>query len=204
VRRLLLVAALVAAGCTRADTPEATPTASPEPLPPNNLSAMQALFGPDLERLGLRLTRTALIDTSEGRYSPSPEGKHLAMYAEPIEPYTSERYARNIVPLTKIFVPTVFERWSELESFDICQEPIASDEPEPPPVSQVNLTREQAQEMDWANLTLEGLIRAAIDEPSEELRVLISRRVQRSSTWRSAYRAVAGDGAAGSTGRPGY
>ena len=46
----------------------------------------------------------------------------------------------------------MFERWPGLESYDVCQEPVddGRSESEPLPVTQIELTREEAAAFDWA------------------------------------------------------
>src|SRR4029453_9716298 len=64
-------------------------------LPPNDKAAIERVFAPALDRLGVRLTRGALVDPKTGK--PSSSGKHLAVYVEPTGNYTSEDYARGTV-----------------------------------------------------------------------------------------------------------
>ena len=141
----------------------------PDPYPPNDVTELARIFDPQLEPLGLRLVRGRLIDRSEGGYEPSDTGTHLALYAEPFGTVSTDRYISNIVPLTKIFVPEVFDRWERLASFDICQEPlpVVNDDPEPPPVSQVTVFRGPATNLDWDGMDLRGLIRASRDFPKD-------------------------------------
>lgn len=140
-----------------------------EPYPPNDAATLARIFDPHLEPMGLRLVRGRLIDRSGGGYEPSDTGTHLALYAEPFGKVSAERYVSNIVPLTRVFVPEVFDRWARLESFDICQEPLkfVNDDPEPPPVSQVTVHRSAVADVDWKRLDLAGLIRASRRHPQE-------------------------------------
>jgi len=57
----------------------------------------------------------------------------------------------------------VFQRWSGLLSFDVCQEPLPSLDPNPeaPPVTQLYVTRRGASAIDWAHVTIGQLTRAA-------------------------------------------
>ena len=61
-----------------------------------------------------------------------------------------EQYVEGIAAASRVFLPNVFARWPGLESFDVCQEPPASaDEPkDPPPVTQIEVTRAQAEAID--------------------------------------------------------
>jgi hypothetical protein len=137
-------------------------------LPPNDFEQLADIFDAELKPLGLKLTRGALIDTSNGRYRPSDTGRHLAVYVEPTGEYTTADYAEGIVPSAQVFLPEVFERWDELETFDVCQEPLpgVDDRREPPPVTQLFLSRAEARDLDWKTVTLAELL--AAEQPARE------------------------------------
>jgi hypothetical protein len=130
-------------------------------LPPNDKAAIERIFAPALDRLGVRLTRGALVDLKTGK--PSPNGTHLAVYVEPTGSYTSEDYARGTVPTLRAFMPAAFERWGGLTSFDLCQEPLPATDarPEPPPVTKVDLTKAASRKVRWDDLDLTRLLRDA-------------------------------------------
>jgi hypothetical protein len=130
-------------------------------LPPNDKDAIDRVFAPALDRLGVRLTRGALVDLKTGK--PSPNGKHLAVYVEPTGDYTAEDYGRGTVATLRAFIPTAFERWGGLTSFDLCQEPLPATDsrPEPPPVTKVDLTRAASRKVKWDDLDLVRLLRDA-------------------------------------------
>ncbi len=92
-RRLLgIVAAGVlvgaaAVGCSSGSGGENSSKA----LPPNDKAAIERVFKPALERLGVRLTRGAVIDLKTSK--PSATGTHLAVYVEPTGDFTPEDYA---------------------------------------------------------------------------------------------------------------
>jgi hypothetical protein len=149
-------------------------------LPPNDRDRLADMFDEDLERFGLRLTRGALIDISGDDYEPSDEGTHLALYVEPTSvAYSGLDYLENLVPLTKVFLPEVFDRWPGLMSFDVCQEPpgaLNSDE-EPPPETQINVSRVQSDAIDWGTVDDTDLLAAAFAEPPQ-VRLVISKRLR--------------------------
>jgi hypothetical protein len=153
--------------------------AEDQTLPPQDLTSIRAVYDEALATMGLRLTRAALIDLTGGRYEPSPDGRHLALYVEPIEPgYTAQQYADRFWTLSALVTPDVFERWPEIESYDICQEPLpeVDDSPEPPPVTQINITRAAAQEVDWVDGDLVELLVAGRSD--EDVRLYANRMVR--------------------------
>jgi len=167
-RALALVLALgcgglLGAACSDGDggsSAAAKPANSELDLPPNDRERLAAVFDPALERLGLRLTRGTLVDTGEGRYEPSDTGRHLAVYVEPTGPYTPAQYAEGIVTSARVFLPEVFERWGDVETFDVCQEPLPAvdDRSEPPPVTQLYVTRREASGIEWSDVRLADLL----------------------------------------------
>jgi hypothetical protein len=152
---LLLLAVTAGAAC-------ASDAGEERSLPPNDFQKLADIFDPQLKPLGLKLTRGALVDTSNGRYRPSDTGRHLAVYVEPTGDYTLADYAEGIVPSAQVFLPLVFERWDELDTFDVCQEPLpgVDDRKEPPPVTQLLVSRAEARELDWNDVSLADLLAA--------------------------------------------
>jgi hypothetical protein len=134
---------------------------SAKALPPNDKAAIERVFAPALERLGVRLTRGALVDLKTGK--PSPTGTHLAVYVEPTGDYTPDDYARGTVRTLRAFIPAAFERWGGLTSFDVCQEPLPATDarPEPPPITKVDLTKAASRKVRWDDLDLTRLLRDA-------------------------------------------
>jgi hypothetical protein len=142
----LLISALAAA-CSSGSGGGSSESA--DALPPNDKAAIERVFRARLERLGVRLTRGAVIDRKTGK--PSDRGRHLAVYVEPTGAFTSDDYARATVPTLRVFIPTAFERWGGLKSFDVCQEPLpaADTRPEPPPETKVDLTKQASAKVRW-------------------------------------------------------
>ncbi len=163
------------------------PAISPDQtLPPQDLSSIRKVYDEALATMGLTLTRGALIDLSGGRYEPSPNGRHLALYVEPIEGRTDEEYAEAAWTLSALVTPDVFARWSGLDSYDICQEPLAEVDPspEPNPVTQLNLTRAAADTVDWIDGDLTDLLVAA--RGSTDLRMYVNRDIRETPTYQAA------------------
>lgn len=174
---LLVAAAFAGAACDSDGTEEHS-------LPPNDFEQLADIFDAKLEPLGLKLTRGALIDTRHGRYRPSDTGRHLAVYVEPTGEYTPAEYAEGIVPSAQVFLPEVFERWDQLETFDVCQEPLpgVDDRKEPPPVTQLFLSRAESRDVDWTGVTLADLLTAR--EPAREsFRLYVAPAITSDPSW---------------------
>lgn len=187
---VVLAGTTVACGDDEPSAADGTTTSVPdEGRPPTKFSELQAIFDPMLEPMGLVLTRGALIDRSNNGYEVSPEGRHLALYAEPIDDadFDAEAAAAKFYPLTAEFTPYAFERWSELDTFDICLEPPTDidDRPEPFPDTQIDITREAAESFDWENGDLTDLLELDLREP--EVRTVIGERVREAEPYKSAY-----------------
>jgi hypothetical protein len=181
---LVLALGLVACGDDDSADPttttlaaDATTTSTPDPedLPPAGALELESIYGPQLAELGLRLTdRGGLIDRSGGGYEPSATGRHLALYVEPIGDRSVDEYIEGIRTVA-VLLSDAFERWPALESYDVCQEPVddgTQEESEPLPVTQIELTREEAAAFDWDTVTVVDLVRASrADPPGIALRV---------------------------------
>jgi hypothetical protein len=163
-------------------------------FPPNSVEAMRALYDPVLAPLGVRLTRAALIDTSDGRYTKSDDGTHLALYVAPLEPdperYPTARYVEGIWTITALLTPDVFTRWPGVQSYDVCQEGLTPPPPggEPPTETQVNIERPAADKIDWTSGSLVDLLAVSIDDTA--IRVVVSKHLRESTEYQSAWRAA--------------
>jgi hypothetical protein len=206
-RRVASVAALGAlavatAGCGSdsggSQASPATPTTNQAPanglpafdaeqrMPPNDVGSLRRLYDPVLEPMGLRLTRGALIDTSNDQYTPSNDGTHLALYVEPTGPYTDEQYIDGFWSVTALITPDVFARWPGIETYDICQEPLPADDDreEPFPVTQINITRAAAATIDWANGDLVDLLFVARTDPDTQ--IVVNRDIRKNPAYEAA------------------
>jgi hypothetical protein len=164
---------------TAADTTSASSTSTTampaDPLPPAAATDLEPIYGAALAELGLRLTdRGGLIDRAGGGYVPSAEGTHLALYVEPTGDRSIPQYIDGIRGVAVVF-GDVFERWPGLVSYDVCQEPVevpGESVGEPLPVTQIELTREEAEAIDWNTVSVVDLVRASLaDPPGLALRV---------------------------------
>ncbi|HUW04062.1 MAG TPA: hypothetical protein VMW08_17040 [Acidimicrobiales bacterium] len=150
-------------------------------LPPVEATDLEPLLGPRLAELGLVLTnRGGLIDTRNGQYLQSPNGNHVALYVEPVGDYTNDQFIDGIYEVTLLSAPTIFERWPAIESYDICQEPRAEDDPRPDPVpaTQIFMTNEQSQAIDWDTVTTVDLIAGTLATPPTVDRLTVSQVIQ--------------------------
>lgn len=151
--------------------PAGTPSPQPgELLPPNEADTFAALYEEDLRPLGVRLTRSGLVDRTDGKFEYTPEGTHLAIYVEPVGSATTADYVNRIVSVTRVFASTIFDRWPGLETFDVCQEPPpgVDDAPEPTPFTQVDMHRDAAAKITWETATLTDLLVLARDTTEDE------------------------------------
>lgn len=158
MRRLLLVAAVVLGAMACGNDSDDT-VADPE-LPPVDPLAIAPLFEDELAEIGVRLTdRGGLVDRSNG-YEFSPTGDHVALYVEPVGTYTDEQYVDGIVSITRAVAPLLFATYEGVASFDICQEPRPEEDlrDEPPPVTQIEMTRDQVEAVDWGAVDLVDLL----------------------------------------------
>jgi hypothetical protein len=69
---------------------------------------------------------------------------------------------KNFAKITRVFVPMVFNKWKGLRTFDICQEPANDPRAEPPPVTQIYVSRDALDRVgNWKQATLVELLSAA-------------------------------------------
>ena len=160
----MLIVALAVLGGLGVPTAASARTHSAPDLPPSDRDTLARMFDPQLEPLGLRTTRAALQDLDT--YDQSPTGRHLAIYVEPTADGEVDRaiYVRNIMKVARIFLPFVYDKWSDLQSFDVCQEPEPSTDPRPAPfpVTQVIATRKGAAALDWKHASLAALLKQSV------------------------------------------
>jgi len=130
-------------------------------LPPPTRQALARIFDPALKELGLRTARAGLQDPDKS-YRFTKDGTHLAVYVEPTSKGEVEGavFLENVVASAQVYLPTVFRRWPGLETFDVCLEPeaIFAPTPFPPPVTQLQVSKEAAAEVRWKRLTLARLL----------------------------------------------
>ena len=170
---LLATAGLLLAACGDDDPAEpAAPDATVAPaddgdLPPleeltdDNLEGLQAVYGPPLGELDLAVTRGGVVDFRGGT--------HLQLYVEPTTDEAAnppEVFLERMLTSFQAILPVLFDAYPELDSFDLCQEPVpgaataASEYEEPVTLLLVSRAGYESVE-DWSTATLEDLIAAA-------------------------------------------
>lgn len=185
---LLAVTAALAAGCGDGTDPEpasapstTTEATSPPGLPPleslteDNLTGLQDLYGPALAPLDLVITR--------GGVTEYRGGNHLALYVVPTGDAADDGpagYLQRMLPSFTAIRPLLFDAYPELDSFDLCQEPVpdAAAAPLPdgqfPPASTFLLLSREGYESvdDWDDADLADLLAAADTDLGGHLGVL--------------------------------
>lgn len=179
VRRLVVALALlvVAPACAGSDQ-----RLVPPDLPPHELDDLAAIFDPIVAPLGYEVTRGSLIVRST--YVVDPGGDHLALYLAPLTGLSDDEYAADLPRIAAVLIPMVFERWSGLSSFDVCQEPFGATEQTPPSLTIVDLDRDAAASVEWEGIDLAGLIEAG--RSVDGLAVWARTGVRDSTTWTDA------------------
>ena len=140
--------------------------AAPDPggqLPPADEEEIIREVDPLVGDLGFRTARAGLYHAES--YEVSPTGRHLALYVEPLEEISPARYLETL-PQLAATLTAVFDRWPQLASFDVCQEPFEATSATPPPVTRINVPRPDAEAVTAARTDLGNLLRAA-DERNE-------------------------------------
>ena len=156
---------------------------SGEPLPPADLESLAAIFDPLVAPYGYRIGRAALID--RGTYRETPDGNHLALYLTPLVAKTADDYVADFMPLARLFMPGVFEAWSGLLSFDVCQEPFEWEgSTSPPGLTILDVNRVAADEIDRATVDLAGLLDA--DQELEGLDIHAQQDIRTTDAWSAA------------------
>jgi hypothetical protein len=174
----------VSAGSDGSVTAETTA----DDFPPSDFEQLAAIYDPMLEEHDLVLTRGEVIDRTDGQYEPSPTGTHLALYVEPTGDQTNQEYLDLLVEITATVTPQVYEEWGSIESYDICQEPLTSedDAEEPIPVTQVEITREAAAGIDFTTLDLPELLAISNLQADPPVRVYADPRLKALPDWADA------------------
>lgn len=169
-------------GAPTAGTVPGTTRASVAPdgdLPPRAVADMAPLLDPLLAPLGLRLTRSALVQRPD-RGGGDGGKPHLALYVEPTSTWDDARYVATIAPLARLVTPFVFDRWAGVASYDVCQEPLpgVDDRAEPPPITVFEVSRAYARTVVWGQVTLGELVRDSQARPMSDIILAVTQGLQ--------------------------
>jgi len=188
-RCLLALVVTMAAGALGACGSDGASAAADRPA---DLAEVRDVFAADLAELGLRLTDRGGVVDVDGGYTPSATGRHLSVYVEPTGEHSTAQYVDGILDTARLLGPEIFERWSEIESFDVCQEPPASvdDADEPAPYTRLDVRREQAEAIDWDGLTLPTFLALASERSEEGLSLFVESSIRRSDEFEAALAAA--------------
>jgi hypothetical protein len=161
-------------------------------LPPAGRKDLVAIFEKKVAPMGLRVTRAALVNLYGER---DPKGSHLAIYVEPTGAYTPDDYLAGTVTVSRVFLPSVFQRWKDLKSFDVCQEPRpeVDDRAVPAPETQVYATRAGVKLVDWPTANLSTMIETSRTEADDagtgrpvRFSLLVTKHLQNVPTYQAA------------------
>jgi hypothetical protein len=187
---VLLAFGVAACGDDSEDGPgegddDVSATTAADDFPPHELDDLAEVYDPMFEEQDLVLTRGENIDRTDGQYEPSPTGTHLALYVEPTGQQSNQEYLTNLVDITARVTPQVFSEYGSTESYDICQEPLESedDSAEPIPITQVEITREAAADIDFEELDLAELLAIANTQANPPVRVYADPRLKELPEW---------------------
>jgi len=150
---LAVAVSLAATGCSGGRAR----TLSAAALPPGTVAELAPTIDPLVAPLGLRLARAELVRRGSGR--------HLALYLQPVDAYTDDRYIDTIVPLAAVLTPFVLRRWPGLGSYDVCQEPApgVDDRAVPDSVTVLDVDRHYGAATDWSRARLSKLVADTLD-----------------------------------------
>ncbi len=152
------------------------------------------MFDPLFEPLDQQVTRIGLYDLSRG-FVRDDNGTHMAIYTEPIDPegagWDTTRYVESIAPNMAVCNPFIFDTWSSIQSMDVCQEPPQAEfpEPEPPIVTQVQISRADYNLIDWDAVDLTALM-AARELSPQTVRVRGNEDIESHPLWVAAEEAA--------------
>ncbi len=151
--------------------------------PPRSKAALVREFGPGVERLGLRITRAGLFELA-GATDYTEKGRHLAVYVEPLGSADIESYVATVDRLAKVFLPEVFDRLPQIDTFDVCQEPPpgVDDREEPRVFTRLLIKRSEVAAIDWETIDARGMLAAALRAPTS-INFALAPEVESSPAW---------------------
>lgn len=156
-------------------------------FPAGDDASLEAFLNPLVEEFGVRFQRGSLVNRGDQVYEASATGTHLALYVEPLEPFTDEQFVLNTWDIAARVTPIVFDSFTGVMSYDICQVPYTDQTREgaPPPVTQVDVDRQTAASIDWAGGSFADLL-VALQDPDATLIVRVEPELQQTPTFVAA------------------
>ncbi len=117
---------------------------------------MRAIYEQPFADMGLHLTRASVVQLDTG--------PHLQLYVEPVGGATNEDYISRILPTARVVAPDAFAEYTDLATFDMCQEPPpgVDDSAVPVPVTVLFMTRAQVEDVSWDTVTTTRRLRASV------------------------------------------
>jgi hypothetical protein len=184
LRRCLLPLVVAAAGALGACSDDA-PVAAERPA---GLAEVREVFAADLAEMGLRLTDRGGVVDVEGGYTPSPTGTHLSLYVEPVGDRSDAEYVDGILDTARLLGPELFERWSAIESFDVCQEPptAVDDADEPAPYTRLDMRRARVEALEWDALTVPAFLATARELAGDGMSLFVGAPIRASDAFEAA------------------
>jgi hypothetical protein len=183
---LLLVVGLAVSGCGGSEeSPPVAHEGAQEVSWAEQHADLVRTFDEQLAPLDLRISRAGVTERyGEGEYDAEGVGGHLAVYVAPTRRFTPDDYVNRIAPVAQVFVPSVFEAFPDIRSFDVCQEPSGPHEETPKPVTQLLVDREQSALTEWSSADLTTLVQAGAAVPNR-LTLIVRGEAQTSPVWQS-------------------
>jgi hypothetical protein len=184
VAGVALVALVATGGACAGGSGSGSGSAPSARLPNGSTKAMAHAFDAKLKPLGWRIQRSELEHQELDPKHPAPGRRHLAVYVRPTRTPTNTDYLKGLADVTRVFLPSLFERYADLASFDVCEEPTEAQDPsdEPKPVTQVLVTRAQSEAIDWGRATPADIAKGGFAHPNT-VGLYVSEDLRHSSEW---------------------
>lgn len=181
------LAVLLTSACGDDDTRSGPPTSTVATPRPAGLEEVRRTFDAELEALGMVLTEEGgVVDPTT--YEADEEGTHLSIYLAPTAAIEDAAYLEGVLDTARALAPGIFERWSAIESFDVCQLPPADDEGVA--LTRLDLDRAMVEELDWEGLDLTSFLQTADERAGEGIRLYVARPLRESDAYRQAMAAA--------------
>lgn len=185
----LVALSLLSSACSDDDAPRAIPATTEATPRPAGLEEVRRAFADELDALGMVLTEEGGVIDPE-TYEPAPaDGTHLSIYLAPREPIDQGAYLDGILETARAMAPGIFERWSAIESFDVCQLPPADDE-EGVALTRLDLDRAAVEQLDWASLDLPSFLQEVDERRGGGARLYVARSLRQTPAYEQAMAAA--------------